>query len=205
MIPPYVSQVKKYLVVGYFFLCAGEFYLLSINERLWNTSVARSFQSLGKSVNDSIRVLIVIDDDVLCQRMRRALENAAGVISVGQARDGEKAIDLMREMRRETRPDVVLLDTDAPRASNLQTVGQMRELFPYTKIIVLNDAGQEELVLQALREGALGHLVKDKARPSEIVQAIRAVSRGEAIFSPGIAGWMLDEVTRKHKKRQNEA
>jgi DNA-binding NarL/FixJ family response regulator len=149
-----------------------------------------------KYVNAPIRVLIVGDDDVLCQRMRQALEGEAGVIHVGQARDGREALDLMRE----TRPGVVLLDI----ASNLQTVGQMRALFPHTEIIVLNDDGQEELVLNALREGALGHLVKDKASPADIVQAIRAVRRGEAIFSPYIAGWMLDEVARKHKRRRDE-
>jgi DNA-binding NarL/FixJ family response regulator len=153
-------------------------------------------------VNEPIRVLIV-GDDALCQRMRGALESEAGMIDVGQTRNGGEAIDLIHEMRPETRPGVVLLDLDAPRASNLQTVGQMRGLFPHIEIIVLNDDSQEELVLEALREGARGHLLKDSASP-EIVQAIRAVSRGEAIFSPDIAGSMLDEVTRKHKRKKNE-
>jgi DNA-binding NarL/FixJ family response regulator len=141
-------------------------------------------------------VLIVGDDDVLCHEMRQALESKAGVIYVGQARDGKRAIDLLHHVQREALPGVVLLDI----ANNLQTVAQMRALFPRTQVIVLNDDGQEELVLQALREGALGHLVKDKAGPDDIVQAVRAVSRGEAIFSPDIAGRMLDKVTRKHKK-----
>lgn len=154
-------------------------------------------------MNDPIRVLIVGDDDALCQRMHRALESTDGMIDVGQTRNGGEAIELIHEMRPETRPDVVLLDLDAPRASNLQTVAQMRGSFPRTEIIVLNDDSQEELVLEALREGALGHLVKDKASPAEIVRAVRAVSRGEAIFSPDIAGWMLDEVTRKHKGKQD--
>jgi DNA-binding NarL/FixJ family response regulator len=135
--------------------------------------------------------------------MRRAIESADGMIDVGQTRDGGKAIDLIHEMRPEMRPDVVLLDLDAPRASNLQTVGQIRASFPHTEIIVLNDDSQEELALEALREGALGHLLKDSASP-EVVQAIRVVSRGEAIFSPDIAGWMLDEVTRKHKRKQDD-
>jgi DNA-binding NarL/FixJ family response regulator len=146
-------------------------------------------------VNAPIKVLIV-GDEALCQRMRGALENKAGVIPVGQARGAEEALDLMRE----TLPGVVLLDI----AGNLETVGQMRAFFPHIELIVLNDDGQEELVLEALREGALGHLVKDKASPGEIVQAIRAVSRGEAVFSPNIAGWMLDEVTRKHKMEQDD-
>lgn len=140
-------------------------------------------------MNAPIKVLIV-GDEALCQKMRGALK--AGVILVGQARGAEQALDLMRA----TLPGVVLLDI----TGNLETMRRMRASFPSAQIIVLNDDGQDELVLQALLEGALGHLVKDKASPAEIVQAIRAVSRGQAIFSPGIAGCMLDEVARKHKK-----
>jgi DNA-binding NarL/FixJ family response regulator len=145
-------------------------------------------------VNDPIKVLIVSDDDLLRQRVRTMLESAADVTIVSEAQDGEEAMDLIHEMHRETQPDVILLEIDIPHANNLRAIGQMRKLSPSTKIIVLNDDGQEGLVLEAFRKGALGHLVKDKAQPDEIIQAIRAVSRGEAVLSPGVAGNILDEV-----------
>lgn len=150
-------------------------------------------------MNDPIKVLIVGDDDLLRQRMRTVLESTAGITIVGEAQGGGEAMDLIHGMRRETQPDVILLEIDTPRTSNLETVAQIRELFPHIRIVVLNDDGQQGLVLEAFRKGALGHLVKNKIQPDEIVQAIRAVSRGEVILSPGIAGRILDEVFQKHK------
>lgn len=148
-----------------------------------------------KRMNDPIKVFIVDNDDLLRQRTCALLESADGITVVGEAKDGQQAIALIRE----TRPDVILLDISTARASNLQTVGQICELFPHTKMIVLNDDGQEQLVLEAFRKGVLGHLVKGKAQPAEIVEAIRAVDRGQAVLSPGIAGSMLDEVVQERR------
>jgi DNA-binding NarL/FixJ family response regulator len=148
-----------------------------------------------KRVNDSIKVSIVDDNDLFRQRTRAWLENADGITIVGEAKEGPRAIALIRE----TRPDVILLNISTRAASNLQAVGQICELFPDTKLIVLNDDGQEQLVLEAFRKGALGHLVKGKVQSAEIVEAIRAVNGGEAILSPGVAGCILDEVIQERR------
>lgn len=148
-------------------------------------------------MSDPIKVSILDDDDSFRQRTRALLEGAGGITVVGEAKDGQRVIDLICE----TRPDVILLDISTARASNLQTVGQICELFPDTKVIVLNEDGQEQLVLEAFRKGALGHLVKGKARPAEIVEAIRAVDRGQAVLSPGIAGCILDEVIQEQQRK----
>jgi DNA-binding NarL/FixJ family response regulator len=150
-----------------------------------------------KRVNDSIKVSIVDDDDLFRQRTRALLEEADGITVVGEAKEGPQAMALIRE----TRPDVILLDVSARPASNLQTMAQIFELFPEAKLIVLNDDGQEQFVLEAFRKGALGHLVKGKAQPAEIVAAIRAVNGGKAILSPGVAGCILDEVVREHQRK----
>lgn len=148
-------------------------------------------------MSDPIKVSILDDDDSFRQRTRALLEGADGITVVGEAKDGQQAIALIGE----TRPDVILMDISTRPASNLQTVGQICELFPPTKVIVLNEDGQEQLVLEAFRKGALGHLVKGKAQPAEIVEAIRAVNRGKAILSPGVAGRILDEVVREHQRK----
>ena len=148
-----------------------------------------------KQVNDSIKVSIVDDNDLFCQRTCALLEGADGITVVGEAKEGPQAIALIRE----TRPDVILLDIGARPTSDLQTMGQICELFPEAKIIVLNGEGQEQLALEALKKGALGHLVKGKVQPAEIVKAIYAVSRGEAVLSPGIAGCILDEVMQERR------
>jgi DNA-binding NarL/FixJ family response regulator len=148
-------------------------------------------------MSDPIKVSILDDDDSFRQRTRALLEGADGITVVGEAKDGQQAIALIGE----TRPDVILMDISTPRASNLQTVVQICELFPHTKVIVLNEDGQEQPVLEAFRKGALGHLVKGKAQPAEIVEAIRAVNRGQAVLSPGIAGCILDEVVQKQQHK----
>ena len=149
-----------------------------------------------KCMVNPIKVSIVDDDDSFRRDVRVWLESANGITVVGEAQDGQQAISLIRE----THPDVVLLDIGTRHASSLQAIRQICAWFPHTKIIVLHDAGQEELVLDALRQGVLGHLVKGKAQPAEIVQAIRAVSRGEAILSPDVAGCILNETVQKQHK-----
>jgi len=148
-------------------------------------------------VNGPIRVFIVDADDAFRQRLCTLLGDAEGLTVVGEAKEGQQAIALIREAC----PDVVLLDIGTQHASNLPIVTQISELLPPTKVIVLNDEGQEQLVLEAFRQGALGHLVKEKIEPARIVEAARAVSRGEVILSPGVAGRMLDKVVqeRRHK------
>jgi DNA-binding NarL/FixJ family response regulator len=152
-------------------------------------------------VSDPIKVSILDDDDSFRQRACALLTAAGDIAVVGEAEDGQEAITLIRE----TQPDVVLLDISASRASSLQTVGQICELFPQIKIIVLDDDGEEQSALEAFRKGALGHLVKRKAQPAEIIEAIRAVVRGRAILSPGVAGRILDEIMQgKHGLRKRQ-
>jgi DNA-binding NarL/FixJ family response regulator len=123
------------------------------------------------------------------------LEGANGITVVGEAKEGRQAIALIRE----TCPDVILLDISARPASDLQAMVHICVLFPDAKIIVLSGEDQEQLALDAFKKGALGHLVKQKAQPIEIVQAIRAVSRGEAVLSPAIAGCILDKVIQERR------
>jgi DNA-binding NarL/FixJ family response regulator len=73
---------------------------------------------------------------------------------------------------------------------------QISELSPDSKVVVLGVRGQERLVLDAFRKGARGHLVRGESTPLEIVEAIRAVSRGDTVLSPRMAGWILDEMAQ---------
>jgi len=148
-------------------------------------------------VNGPIRVCIVLADDALRQRLRTALADAEGFTVVGEANEGQQAIALIHEAR----PDVVLLDIGTQHASNLQIVTQICELLPPTKVIVLNDEGQEQLVLDAFGKGALGHLVRGRIQPAEVIEAVRAVGRGEVVLSPGVAGRMLDKVVHERRHR----
>jgi DNA-binding NarL/FixJ family response regulator len=116
---------------------------------------------------------------------------------VGEAKEGQQAIALLHEAR----PDIVLLDIGTQHASNLQIVTQISELLPPTKVIVLHNEGQEQLVLEAFRQGALGHLVRGRIQPAQVIEAIRAVGRGKVVLSPGVAGRMLDKVVHEQRHR----
>jgi len=140
-------------------------------------------------VRTPIKVLIVDNDDAFCQKTRASLENAGGITVVGEATDGQQAIIMIQE----THPDVVLWDI------NLGRVAQIRTLSPCTKLIVVHTRDQERLVLDAFKNGVLGHLIRCEIRPDGIVQAVRAVSRGEAVISSGIAGRILDQVVQERK------
>jgi DNA-binding NarL/FixJ family response regulator len=141
-------------------------------------------------VGNQIKVAIVDDDDSFRQKARASLDSASDVTLVGEARDGQEAVALIRE----TRPDIVLLDA----ASYLERAAQIREL-SHARIVALHDEGQEHLALDAFKKGALGHLVRSATRPAEIVAAVRAVNRGEAIISSGVAGRILDQVMQERK------
>ncbi len=144
----------------------------------------------------SIRVAIV-DQDTVCQQMSTLLESVGGFTVVGEASDEDRALALVRDRQ----PDVLLLRLEALGSDGPEAVAQVRALSPGTQVIVWNELGQEALVLEAFRQGALGHLVRGQAGPEAIVRAIRAVHRGEAVLSPALAGRILDEVVQGLRER----
>jgi len=144
-----------------------------------------------------IKTLVVDGDAPFREAIRALLENAEGMTVVGEAQDERAAIALVRELQ----PDVILLDVGTLSADGLRSVAQIRELSPESKVIMLGVRGQERLVLDAFRKGARGHLVKGESTLLEIVGAIRSVGRGDAILSPRMAGWILDEMAQKRRYR----
>lgn len=146
-------------------------------------------------MNHPIRVLIVDDDEALRRRVCEVIESAESITIAGQAQNGQEALALVRELR----PDVILVDIGTSSTENLQTVAQISRSFPDVRIVVLNEDGQGQQVLDAFRKGALGHLRKESAQSAELVHAIHAAGRREAILSPDVAGHILDEVARERK------
>ena len=142
-------------------------------------------------MGELIRVLIVDHDDSFRQATCALLEKADCAAATSEARNAQEAIESICQLQ----PDVVLLDVDTICPNSPQTVAQIRELCPAGKIVMLSSRGQERLVLDAFRKGAQGHIVKDKSKPLEIVEAVRAVIRGESVLSPFMAGQILDEMS----------
>ena len=155
-------------------------------------------------MNQPIRVLIVNRDHLFCRATRTLLDTADGMTTVGEAKAEWQAMDLVQELQ----PEVVLwcIDTVLPPGEvqgDMRAMARISELYPHSKIIVLSTDSQERLALEAFRHGAQGYLVRGHCQPieptdlAEIIQAIHTVSQGGTVLSPRVAGWVLDEISRK--------
>ena len=133
-------------------------------------------------MSDAIRVLVVDDHAVVREGIRHVLAGDAGLAVVGEAGDARAAIALAAAER----PDVVLLDITMPDRSGLDVVADLLAAAAGARILMLSVHDNTEYVLRAVRAGAHGYLRKDTT-PAELRQAIRAVHRGDAFFSPTAA------------------
>jgi len=151
------------------------------------------------SMNNSVNILIVDEDDSFRQRVRAQLENEDGLTVVGEARDRRTIIKQSSALE----PDVILLGLNVLRPDHVQAVVCIGEQYPRSKILVLSAfEGRDRLVLDLFRKGAQGYLNKGSSRVTDIIEAVRTVSRGGAVLSPGMAGWILGEVSQM--RRQSE-
>jgi DNA-binding NarL/FixJ family response regulator len=130
-----------------------------------------------------IRVLLADDQALIRAGFRVLLEAAADIEVVGEAVNGEQAIELARAGR----PDVILMDIRMPGTDGLAATHAIASdaTLDGTKIVILTTFETDEYVYQALRAGASGFLVKD-AEPEELIRAVRVVHRGEALLSPSV-------------------
>lgn len=137
------------------------------------------------------RVLIVDDHTIVRQGLRKLLEGESWVEVVGEAADGRDAAARAGDLN----PDVVLLDLSMPGLNGLEAIVQIVKRAPKTRVLVLSMHKSDAYVLQALRNGASGYLVKDSAA-EEIVTALRALERGESYLSPAISRVVIDDYLR---------
>jgi DNA-binding NarL/FixJ family response regulator len=147
-----------------------------------------------------IRVLIADDQPVVRQGLRTFLELHDDIEVVGEAEDGERALEAIAALA----PDVVLMDLVMPRLDGVAAIERLRESGSPARVIVLTSFLDEDKVLPAVRAGAAGYLLKD-VEPADLVRAIRTVDGGEALLHPAVAARVLRELaadgdrTRRHE------
>jgi DNA-binding NarL/FixJ family response regulator len=129
-----------------------------------------------------IRVLVADDHAIVRTGIRHVLAGEPGFEVVAEASNGTEALALALELR----PDVVVLDISMPGVSGLQAAAELRRGSPETRVLILSMHDNTEYVLESLRAGVHGYLLKDSAA-AELGDAIRAVRRGETFFSPPVA------------------
>lgn len=130
-------------------------------------------------------VYLVDDHELFLSGVRTELEQHFEV--VGWASDVDQALDGIRE----TRPDVVLIDVHMPGGGGLAVVRNLVEEAPDTRFLALSVSDAAEDVIAMIRAGARGYVTKSIA-PAELVESIQRVENGDAVFSPRLAGFVLD-------------
>jgi len=132
-----------------------------------------------------INVLIVDDQELVRMGLRTIIEANDDMRVVGDAADGVDALAAVERLQ----PDVVLMDIRMPRMDGVEAT----RLMPGTRVIILTTVDGDESVVEALRAGASGFLVKD-APAEELIQAVRVVARGDALLSPSLTRRLLARV-----------
>ena len=131
---------------------------------------------------ETIHVFIVDDHVLYREGVRKMLSMAPDIEIVGEAASGDEAIAQVLTIQ----PDVVLMDLKMPGVNGIEAMRRILYASPRIGVLVLTMFETDETVFAAMRAGARGYLLKD-ADQEEVLRAVKAVSRGEAIFSPAIA------------------
>lgn len=126
--------------------------------------------------------ILLADDHTLVREGLKALLEREGFAVVGQASDGREATDLARTVR----PDIAVLDLTMPSLNGIEAARALHQDSPRTKSIILTMYTEDQYVLQALRAGVKGYVLKTRAA-ADLIQAIREVSHGAIYLSPGVS------------------
>ncbi len=133
-----------------------------------------------------LRTLVVDDQELVRAGFRMILERG-GLEVVGEAADGESAVALAKRLV----PDVVLMDIRMPVLDGIEATRQVVAAHPEVRVVVLTTFDLDEYVLEAVRAGASGFLLKD-IPPADLVHAVRVVARGDALLAPALTRRLLE-------------
>jgi two-component system response regulator NreC len=147
-----------------------------------------------------IRVLLADDHTIVREGVRLCLEAMGDIEVVAEAEDGQTAVSLAAQLR----PDVAVVDLTMPRLSGVEAIRQIKRDVPSVEVVVLSVHDSEAYVVQALRAGAAGYVLKRNAA-TELAAAIRAAHDGQAYLHPSIARRVIDDyLSRIHASEDSE-
>ena len=135
-----------------------------------------------------LRVVIADDQPMMRAGFRAVLEATGDIEVVGEAPTGEEAVDAATRQN----PDVVLMDIRMPGMDGIEATRRL----PRQRVLILTTFGLDEYIIDALRAGASGFLLKD-APTQDVVDAVRSVAAGDAVLSPAVTRQLLDQVGRR--------
>jgi DNA-binding NarL/FixJ family response regulator len=139
-----------------------------------------------------IRILIADDHPLLREALCQVFSNQKDMEIVGQAGNGEEAIDLASELK----PDILVMDIMMPKFDGLEASRQIKKITPNTAILILTAYDDDNYVLGLLNAGATGYLMKS-AKGQDLVEAVRAIRSGESVLHPKIIEKLLKQAMAK--------
>jgi DNA-binding NarL/FixJ family response regulator len=140
----------------------------------------------------AVRVLVVDDHEVVRAGLRTVLEDAGDLSVVAEAATAEAAVARARALR----PDLVLMDVrlgDAGDAGGIDACRVIRSELPDTRVLMFSSYGERETVVASILAGAAGYVTKNVAR-AQLLEALRAVARGESLLDPTVTGPLLEKL-----------
>ncbi len=140
---------------------------------------------------DKIQIFLADDHTIMRAGIRALLENEPDMVVVGEAEDGRSAVKLTCQLL----PDIVLMDIAMPLLSGLEATRQIRHDCPQVQVLILTMHDNEDYIRQALANGAMGYVLKDTTA-HELLDAIHAVHRGEAVLSPAVTRLVIEDYLR---------
>jgi two-component system response regulator NreC len=139
----------------------------------------------------NIRLMLVDDHEVVRTGLRTFLETQAGLEVVGEANNGQTALELAKEKK----PDVVVMDISMPDMDGLETTRRLLVATPGCKVLALTVHADKQYFFEMLAAGAVGYVTK-QAAADDLVSAIRSVAEGNVYLQPALALWLLEDYRR---------
>ena len=142
-------------------------------------------------MREKIRILLADDHAVVRQGFKMILAAQPDMEIVGEAGNGREALDLAGQLQ----PDVIVMDVAMPELNGIEATRRVADLSPRSRVLALSMHKDSVYVREILRAGARGYLLKDSIA-SDLLAAVRAVSRGEGYLSPGVSDAVLNDYRR---------
>lgn len=146
------------------------------------------------------RVLLVDDHEVVRLGLMTLIDDQDDLEVVGEAGDASEAVAQVEHLR----PDVVLMDIRIPGEGGIDATARITENFPDTRVVMLTSFADDELVVRAIRAGAVGYILKQIGN-EELLRAIRAAARGEALLDSSTTSRLLARVRETERRAEEDA
>ncbi|HEX9824477.1 MAG TPA: response regulator transcription factor [Actinomycetota bacterium] len=145
--------------------------------------------------DDPLRVMVVDDHALFRRGIQMVLDQEPGLSVVGEATDGQQAIERAQELM----PDVVLMDVRMPKRSGIEAARRIKEAIPHVKILMLTVSDEEDDLYEAIKAGASGYLLKE-IPTEDVAEAVKSVWAGQSRISPAMASKLLSEFQAMSKR-----